>query len=110
MASRYYRLMDLRKRSASASQSRDPSVEAGAYRTLEVDVRVPSAGSAGKLLLPHAAVPEEDACRTLLTFPLSGGTPGGFQSSDHFLRYLRWATDGAVAGNPQAVLDLVAKE
>ncbi len=75
MASRYYRLMDLRKLTASASQARDQYVDAGAYRTLEVDARVPSAGSAGNLLFQHAAVPEEDAFRTLTRFSWSCSIP-----------------------------------
>lgn len=112
MAARSWRLLDLRKLTANLEQPRDQYVDAGAFVHLEVDVRVPAAGAAGTLKVQHAAVMEPDAFRDLpgMTFTLSGGSPGGFASTDHFLRYLRWITDSAVAGNPQAIVDIVGKE
>ena len=56
MASRYHRLLDLRKLAANMVQSRDQVFDAGAYRVLEIDCRVPVLGSAGTVKVQHAAV------------------------------------------------------
>ncbi len=110
MASRYWRILDLRKLTPSLEQPRDQYIDAGAFTHLEVDVRVVVAGTAGNLKLQHAAVNEPDAFRdiTTLAWPLTGA--GSFLSTDHFLRYVRWVTDGAVTGSPQAIIDIVGKE
>lgn len=110
MASQYRRLLDVRKLTANLTQPREQVWDAGAYAHLELHCRVLVAGSAGTVVVQHAAVNEEDAFRDLASFALSGGTPGGYTSTDHFLRYLRWRTDGAVAGDPSALIDVMAKE
>ena len=53
---------------------------------------------------------EEDAWLNLGANVATGGTTNNFQSHSNFLRYIRWVPDGAVAGDPVAIIDLVAKE
>ncbi len=110
MASRYWRVLDVRKLTASLEQPRDQYIDAGAFAHLEVDVRVVVAGTAGNIKLQHAAVNEPDAFRDLATmsWPLTGA--GSFLFTDHFLRYIRWVTDAGLTGSPQVIIDIVGKE
>lgn len=111
MASLYHRLLPITSLTASQVQTRDEVLDIGAYRVLEIQVRVISAGTAGNLKLQHAAVNEPDAFKDLsgASFAL---TPASNQvmSISNFLRYLRWVTDNGVAGGPVALIDIVAKE
>lgn len=79
--------------------------------TLAIQFRVLVAGGAGNLKLQHAAVNEPDAFTDVSGASWSLAATGNtYTSVSHFLRYLRWITDGSVSGSPAAILDLIAKE
>ena len=109
-ANQYYRLLEPTNVIASWSQSRDEVFDAGAYNQVQAHCRVLKAGTAGTIRLQTAAVNEVDAWVdvTGLVWTLSG--TGSLLTSVNFLRFLRVATDGAVAGGPVALIDLVLKQ
>ncbi len=110
MASQYHRLMDPTTLKPNLQQDLQDVFDAGAFRVLEVDVRVLKAGSAGSLLLQHAAVNEEDAYRDLAGSSVSLTGSGAYFTIQNFLRFVRWRADGNVAGDPIPLIDTVAKE
>jgi hypothetical protein len=109
MASQYYRLLDAKTLESSDVMPRDEVFDAGAFNTLETQVRVVSTG-AGTVKLQHAATLEADAW-----LDLSGGTMALTDTTNthvthsNFLRYVRWNTDN-VSGSPVAIIDAIAKE
>jgi hypothetical protein len=109
-SSLYRRLLDLRTLLASEKQSMDDVLDAGAYRVLEIQHRVPKAGTAGNLQLQHAAVLSEDSFQNLGAAVALNATSITFITVSDFLRYIRWTTDAGVAGSPIANVDIIAKD
>jgi hypothetical protein len=111
MASKAVRLMEPQSPAASTKQSRTEAQDFGAYRTLQVQPRVLKAGSGGNISLEHAAVNEEEAYTTIsgtsVALNATSNTP---ITVSNFLRWVRWATDGSVAGTPLVLIDIIAKE
>ena len=110
MASQYFRLMDPTSLVASTDQDLRNAIDVGAFNKLEIDCRILKSGSAGNLILEHAAVLEENAFRALATATWAVNASGGFVSISDFLRYVRWSADGSVAGACVAMIDIIAKE
>jgi hypothetical protein len=110
MASQYRRLLDSRTMAASEKQLADDVFDAGAYRVLEMQVRVLKAGTAGNLQLQHAAVNSEDSWQNMGSAVAMTPTSIAFSTISDFLRYIRWTTDAGVAGSPVVVVDIIAKE
>ena len=111
MASQYHRLIDSVMLKPNMTQSLRDAYDAGAFKQLEVQVRVLKSGTGtGNLKLQHAAVNEEDAYVDITgaTWSLSGA--GGFTPIPDFLRFIRWVTDNNVQGDPIVIVDIVAKE
>ncbi len=107
--SEYFRLLDPLALVANQTQDRDQVIDVGSYTEMQVNFRVLKAGSAGNLQLQHAAVNEEDAWLDLGSPNSLSGTTNVVISISTFLRYVRWTTDGAVAGAPVALVDIIAK-
>ena len=111
MASMYRRLMDPETLAASETQKLSEAMDVGACSRLEIQARILKAGSAGNMILQHAAVNEESAYVALTgaTWPCNAvsNTPTTITS---FLRYIRWAADSSVAGLPMGLIDIVAKD
>lgn len=110
MASEYRRLLDPGTAKPDVFQELREAWEAGAFRVLEVHVRVLKAGTGGNIILQHAAVNEDDAYLDLAgsTTVLTGS--GAYFTISSFLRFIRWRTDGGVAGSPVVMIDIIAKE
>lgn len=69
------------------------------------------AGGNGTWKLQHAAVNEDEAFKDLAGGSvLLNATDNHVLTIPSFLRYVRWVTDSAVAGDPLALADLIAKE
>ena len=109
MANQYHRLLDAQILPPNWVQPKEDVFDAGAWKEVEAHYRGIKTGSAGTVKLQTAAVNEPDAWVdvTGLSWSLSG--TGGLASSSHYLRYLRAVTDGAVAGAPAGLIDLVLK-
>lgn len=115
MASMYVRLLDPQALSASKESPREQVIDFGAYKQLNVDVRVIKAGTgtaAGTIKLQHAAVNEPDAFRNLTnaSWVIDSTGTGGYLEITAFLRFVRWVTDSNVAGSPVVLIDVMAKE
>lgn len=111
MASQWKRLLDGATVTANWKQPKEDAFDAGAYRVLELQCRVVKPGTAGSILLEHAAVNDEAAFVALTGISwLADGSTGSFKAVNDFLRYVRVAGDNAVAGSPAVILDLIAKE
>lgn len=111
MASTTRRLMPQQSLTANQVQPRDEVMDAGAYKTLECQGRCIVAGSNGQAKIQHAAVNEPDAFKDLAGAAWNlNATNNTVVSISNFLRYLRWVTDANVAGNPVALIDVVAKD
>jgi hypothetical protein len=111
MASQYKRLLAPTTLSASMQPPLEMIFDAGAFQTLEVEVRVLKAGSAGKIKLQHAATGDEpdswiDLASATVDLDAAGAS---YLHVASFLRYIRWVGDGSVAGSPVVQVDLVAK-
>jgi len=74
MASQYKRLLAPTTLTASMQPPLEMIFDAGAFQTLEVEVRVLKAGSAGKIKLQHAATGDEPDSRPPDIPPLSCGS------------------------------------
>ncbi len=95
------------------TQSLRDAYDAGAFKQLEVQVRVlkkDTNPTPGNLKLQHAAVNEEDAYVDITNATWSLGGAGGFTPIPDFLRFIRWVTDNNVQGDPIVIVDIVAKE
>lgn len=112
MASQSVRILDAQTLSASKSSPREQVLDLGAYKQLNVHGRILKAGSAGTLVLQHAAVNEDDAFVDLpdMSWDVSSTSNSSFEEASSFLRFVRWKTDGSVASSPVALIDIVAKE
>lgn len=110
MASLYVRLLDARTLTANFLPERDDAIDAGAYTTVHFDCRMLKVGSGGNVFVEHAAVNEPDAFRALAGATWACTGAGAYVAVTGFLRFLRVRGDGAVAGAPVVILDLVAKE
>ena len=115
MAGQYMRLADAITLKASDSQDRDQVLDLGAYRQVVFTCTVLKPGSTtdvGKVKIQHAATNEANAWVDLtgVEWLVDDDATGGLASTDAFLRYVRWATDSAVDGDPVVTIDAVAKE
>ncbi len=108
--SMHVRLLDSRTFTASQTQETAEAVDLGAYRELNVMVRVLVAGGANETVtLQHAPVNAEDAYMDLVVASISTTTPT-FEQVTGFTRFVRWKTDLPSSGTPTVTLDIVAKE
>ena len=83
------------------SQELREAWDAGAYRELQLQMRVLSAGTAGTVELEHAAVNEEDAYTAISGTSTSlTSAANSFKTVTAFLRFIRWSVDGNPTGNP----------
>jgi hypothetical protein len=110
MASQSRRILDSRTMAASEKQPAAEVADFGAYRVLEMQIRVPKAGTGGNLQLQHAAVNSEDSWQNLGAAIALNATSITFTTVSDFLRYVRWTSDAGVAGSPVANVDVIAKE
>ncbi len=108
MAGQYARFLDARALAPNAVCPDNNVVDFGAFRVVIVDCRLVVLGTGGNLIIETASVKEEGAWRTVVQIPLNAAPL--LLEVQTFARYLRWRTDGAVAGGPVATVDLVAKE
>lgn len=108
MAGQYVRILDTRALTANLFCPDNNVVDLGAFRVVIIDCRLAVLGAGGNLIIETASVKEEGAWRTVVSIPLNAA-PNLLEVTT-FLRYIRWRTDGAVAGGPVATVDLVAKE
>lgn len=109
MVATYIRLLDPRVLGAGDTQDSKDAFDGGGYSKLELQCRILKSGSAGSIKLQHAAVNEEDAYIDLGSASWVATGSGGHISISNFLRFIRWAADGSVAGNPVVMIDLIAK-
>lgn len=110
MASETVRLLDPQVLSANDVMPVERVFDGGSYRVLEIHTRILKQGSAGNLKLQHAAVNEPGAFIDLAGASWVTTGQGSYVTVTSFLRFVRWVCDGAVAGGPIAIIDLVAKE
>lgn len=111
MAGRYDRMLDPRVVGPSEKSSRTEVLDLGPYSSVRAQIRVLKAGNAGTIYLQEAAVNEEDAFFTLSGTTVNlNATANSIMSLSGHLRYVRWCTDGAVAGSPVVLIDIVARE
>ncbi len=111
MSSSQWRQLPITTLTASQKQVSSEVVDAGAYTTLEIQARVLKAGGAGNMSLEHAAVNEPDAFTALTGASWAVNAALNTHTTiSHFLRYVRWSTDAAVAGGPVALIDIIGKE
>jgi hypothetical protein len=79
------------------------------HNTLNIGATVHTAGSGGNIILQHSDSTDPSTFQTLATISVSS-TGTTFESISNFLRYVRWVTDGSVAGGPPVVsVSIVAK-
>ena len=98
----------LERQTVSASQN-GKMKDLLVHNTLNIEATVHTAGSAGNICLEHSGSTDPDTFQNLSTISLSS-TGTSFESIGNFLRYVRWTTDGSVAGGPPVVsLSIVAK-
>ena len=109
MSNESKRLLDPRVLGADDTQDVKDAYDAGAFDKLEIQARFLKSGSAGNLILQHAAVNEEDSYISLGTASWATTGSGGHISISNFLRFIRWKADGSVAGTPVAMIDIIAK-
>lgn len=107
MTNLYARLLDTRVLGPSQYCPPERVLDLGAYGILVLDPRIMTVGTAGNLLIETASLMEEGAWRVVATIPLNATS--AIVAVTPFLRYVRWRTDAAVAGNPVVLVDLVAK-
>jgi hypothetical protein len=111
MAATYTRLLDLQGLGPNFKQVKLDVVDVGPYNRVVLQVRVVKAGGAGNLIIQEAAVNEDDAFVNV-----AGGTVALSATSNTKVviadpqRFLRATTDANVAGGPQALIDLIARE
>jgi hypothetical protein len=118
MASQYIRILDTRALTANASSPREQVVDLGAYRVLEVMIRVVKAGTGtdptAVVKLQHAPVNEDDAFLDIAVTSVRVDTTAPnvpvFIEVPAYTRFIRWSTGGGVAGAPVVVIDVVAKQ
>jgi hypothetical protein len=110
MASKYARQLPPTKITQNFRQGDTDVGDYGAYRILEVDIRVLKSGAAGNVSLEHSATGEPDSWRTLsaTTTALTGA--GQYVTVSNFLRKVRAAGDASADGTAIALVDIVAKE
>jgi hypothetical protein len=109
MASMYFRLMDAKTLSADDEGARADVLDAGAFKTLELEIRVIKTGTDGEFKLRHAATLESDAWLGLgSAISLTTATTAHVTVSN-FLRFVSWEADSSVDGSPVAIVDAIAK-
>lgn len=114
MAGQYVRLMDAGTINPGPQQTHD-AVDLGAYRQAIFHLRLLKAGSGtggGQVVVQHAAVNEEGAYVDIpgISWIVDSNGTGGVLESTAFMRFVRVAGVGSIAGDPVALLDVVAKE
>jgi len=98
----------LKRQSVTADQNGE-ILDLLLYNTLNIGATVHTAGSGGNIVLQHSDCTDPDTFQTLATISVSS-TGTSFESISNFLRYVRWVTDGSVAGGPPVVsVSIVAK-
>jgi hypothetical protein len=100
--------MDMRGLTASLTQPREQVLDLGAFRILVLDPRIITLGAGGNIIVETASVNEEGAFRTIAPIPLNAVS--AMIEVTTFLRFVRWRTDALVAGNPVALIDVMAKD
>lgn len=115
MAGQYIRVADAVTLKASDTQDRDQVADVGAYRQLVLRCVVLKPGSTtdeGYVKIQHAATNDANAWVDLtgIEWLVDDDATGGVLSTDEFLRYVRWATDVDVDGEPVVTIDVVGKE
>jgi hypothetical protein len=103
-----FRILDRR---VIRSDETSEIIDLGAFRTLCVCIRVAvGGGGGGTIELQHAAIAEPSAFTPLgNTVNLIDPTVN-VQTQTGFLRYIRWLASSNIAGSPEAVIDIIAKE
>jgi len=110
MPNTYVRLMDPTPLAANAKSSRTEVADLGAETKARAQIRVIKAGSAGTIRLQEAAVNEDGAFVDIANSTVSLGTTSNtIVPISDFLRFIRWITDGDVAGNPVVIIDIIGK-
>jgi hypothetical protein len=111
MSATAVRLLDLQKLLASFKQLKQDVVDVGPYNKLVLQVRIVKAGTGGNLLIQEAAVNEDDAFVNVSggSVALNATSNTKIVVSDPF-RFIRVITDVNVAGDPQGLVDLIARE
>lgn len=114
MASTHVRVLHPQTLTASLIPPRHEVVDAGAYKSAEVQFRCLVAGGAGQAKLQHAAVNEPDAFKDISgaawNLNAAGASGNQYLSVSSFLRYIRWVTDASVSGSPVALIDIIFKD
>jgi hypothetical protein len=108
MASKYYRLLDGRALASGDTMAREDVLDAGAFETLECQIRVIAAAT-GSVALQHAATLEADAWVSLGSAVDMSSTTNTHVTHSNFLRYVRWNTAGIGGTSPVAIIDVIAK-
>lgn len=106
-ANQAYRMLDRRVITPNETSE---ILDLGPFKTLCVSIWVAAAGSAGTIELQHAAISEPNAFTTVGSAVNLNATGVNVQYHTSFLRYVRWLSSGAVAGSPEVVIDVIAKE
>ena len=109
MASLFGELLPPSQLSASQKMDTKDVLDLGAYSVLQIQPRVLTAGGAGNLKIQHSSRNIDGTFVDLASVALNA-TSNTLVTVTNFLRYVRWVTDGAVAGTPVAACDIVAKE
>lgn len=111
MAATYTRLLDLQGLGPNFKQQKVDVVDVGPYNKVVLQPRVVKAGTGGNLIIQEAAVNEDDAFVNVAggTIALNATSNAKIVISDP-LRFIRAITDANVAGGPQALVDLIARE
>lgn len=111
MASQYLRLLTPTNLPASFKQP-DPRVaDLGAFKTLEVFLRILKVGPAGQsVFLEHNATLDPDNWRAIAGATLAQNGTDIFVPVDHFLRYVRVAGSAGGDNSCIAMCDIVAKD
>jgi hypothetical protein len=109
MASQYYRLLDAKVLGGADQSPREEVFDAGAFKTLQVQLQVLKQGSNGNIKLTQAATLESDEWVDLGDLVTLSSTTNTLITHSNFLRYVRYEY-WAVAGMPIATIDIIAKE
>jgi hypothetical protein len=111
MASEYVRILDTRTLAANDAMPEKEALDLGAYRVLVVQIRVMKAGTGGAVKLQSSLTNEVGSFVDIPTLTWNvNAASNTVTASGEYGRYVRWAADGAVAGGPVVLIDVLAKE
>jgi hypothetical protein len=99
----------IRRRLVLVSETGE-SIDLGAYKSIGGQIIIHEIGSGGSIGLEHSATNKSEAFTTLGNTVTLTTIANDVQNHTNFLRFVRYVTDGSVAGNPIVSLHIVAKE